>query len=75
MPVRLRQALAGALIGLFGLSLLSTSATGILGSAIYLLLAGWAVSVIRAGTTQPTERPGSDSGGTRIAAANRDAAN
>jgi hypothetical protein len=41
----LRRALAGALLGLFGLALLSTSATGLLGSAFYLLLGGWMVSL------------------------------
>lgn len=41
----LRRAIAGALLGLFGLSLLSTSATGLLGSAFYLLLGGWMVSL------------------------------
>ena len=48
IPTRLRQALAGALAGLFGLSLLSTSASGLLGVAAYLLLAGWAIATIRA---------------------------
>lgn len=41
----LRRALAGALLGLFGLALVSTSATGLLGSAFYLLLGGWMVSL------------------------------
>lgn len=40
-----RRALAGALLGLFGLALLSTSATGLLGSAFYLLLGGWMYSL------------------------------
>jgi hypothetical protein len=48
VPTRLRQALAGALAGLFGLSLLSTSASGLLGVAAYFLLAGWAIATIRA---------------------------
>jgi hypothetical protein len=67
IPTRLRQALAGALAGLFGLSLLSTSASGLLGVAAYLLLAGWAIATIRASGDddrggQPAEAGGAGPG-------------
>jgi hypothetical protein len=39
-------ALAGALLGLFVMSCVSESASGLLGNAFYLLFAGWALSLL-----------------------------
>jgi hypothetical protein len=42
--------LAGAMLGLFIVSCVSESASGILGNAFYLLFAGWALSITGATT-------------------------
>jgi hypothetical protein len=39
-------ALAGALLGLFAVSCVSESASGLLGNAFYLLFAGWVLSLL-----------------------------